>query len=273
MRFQYIAEQLYCRPWLITPSAYSTLVKIFEARMLSPRADSLEDDIALFANKREELDIDENGIAHISIFGPIGKGISKIERSCGVTGIEDVHADLDELEGVARGLMVHFNSPGGTVVGVPELAQRFADLRIPTAGFTDDLQASAAYYLSAGLNHLTATPSSDVGSIGVIIPWVDDTEVYESAGIKLEAIRNKEGDLKGIGWPPRLTDAQREYLEESVQEVFDDFRGFITDFRNIDKDAMRGQTLSGVRALQAGLIDSVGSYADAYAELLSRVNG
>lgn len=267
MRFQRIAQAIYYEPWLITPSAHASVRQLLESKLAGD-----EINLSDFVNARPEISLDENGIAHIHVVGVIGKGLSKIEKSCGNTGVEDLLSELQSArDQKARGLLLHVNSPGGTIAGIPEVADEIASLskQIPISAFTDDMMASAAYWIASSANTIWATRSSEIGSIGVYIPWIDAAGAWEKEGLKADPITNTGGDLKAIGFAPSLTDVQRQYLQESVDETFAAFKNHVLKSRarngkTISNDSMRGQTFSGIKAMDVGLVDYVGSTQDAY---------
>lgn len=291
MRFQRVIEHVYFRPWYITPTGHASIRRLVESRigraampLLQGAADDESDedildrfdsgDLSLkdFITARPSMRIDRAGVAHIHILGPIGKGLSKIERACGLTGVEQVQRDLDnaEEEG-ARAVMLHINSPGGTITGVPELAERIATFDGPVLAYTDDLMASAAYFLAAGADMIVASESAEVGSIGVFIPWVDFADALAEEGLKPDPIVNTGGDLKAIGFTGRLSDAHRQALQEDVDDSFARFQGHVLSFREVDPSAMRGWVMNGDRAVRANLIDFVGSETEAYDALLAKL--
>jgi ClpP class serine protease len=116
-----------------------------------------------------------------------------------------------------------------------------------------------------------ASSSSDVGSIGVILPWIDKGKVWEVEGLKFDPFVNEGADLKGAGAGPTLTDTQKRYLQESVNYVGEKFQQFVNDNRKVKPVVFRAGTYFGDQAMEVGLIDGVGSYDNAYKVLLTRV--
>jgi signal peptide peptidase SppA len=271
MRFTHLAEKIYHRPWFITAEAHAAIRTVFERAMSSGLLDSRLEESSLLDMfpKRRPLAIDDaTGIASIHIMGPLGKNLSKIEQSCGATGFEQVRADYAKaLEKGARGLLLDFDSPGGTITGTPELANLIASKPLPTVAYTEDMMASAAYYLASGADVIVASPSASVGSIGVYIPWMDTSAAYERAGYKPDPITNTGGDLKAIGFGGKLSDAQRAHLQEEVDEDFDNFQAHIRQHRDVPDSAMRGQVMSGRKALESNLVDRIGERDEAFAAL------
>lgn len=272
MRFAHLAEQLYLTPWYITDTAHATLRMVFE-RAVGSGLDFRVDEGALASlfPQRRKLSIDSEGLADVHVLGPLGKGLSKMEQSCGATSFESVRADLSAAQKAgARGVLMHFeNAPGGTVMGTPETAKQLAELSttIPVVAFTEDTMASGAYYLGAGARAIVASESSQVGSIGVYMPWVDRSAQLSAQGIKPDPIVNQGGDLKAIGFTGKLSDAQREFLQGRVDANFADFREHVRNHRDVADSAMRGQALRGKDALAANLVDALGDKGNAIALL------
>ena len=277
MRFRYLAEQIYLRPWFITPEAHASIRLVFERALATgltlPKTAAEFSFTDLFP-QRTGLTIDTEGVAEIHVLGPVGKGLSKIEQSCGATGFEQIAADFDTARAQgARAILLNVNSPGGTVTGTPECAALVADTaaEIPVCAYCDDTMASAAYYLAAGAGRIVATPSAAVGSIGVYIPWIDRSAQYAAAGLKPDPIVNTGGDLKALGFGGALTTEQRAHLQAQVDEDFALFKNHVLAHRLVAPEAMRGQCLSGQSALAANLVDEIGTKATARAWLVGKV--
>lgn len=265
MRFQRILEQLYCRPWFITPEGFSSVRRLVESRIV--RAEGV--DLSAFVNPREAMSIDGEGIAHIEICGVLGKGLSPLEQTCGNT---DYDVAGDELEAAVeqgcRGVFLHVCSPGGACVGNSEVADLVQALPIPCVAYTDDMACSAAYNIAVSARGFYASQSATVGSIGTIIPWIDESKMWAEEGLAWDPITNAEGDLKGAMHGPSLTEAQRVSLQEYVQDAFEQFRFNVLRNRAVPPEAMRGQAFLAPRALANNLIDGICSEQDAYVKLL-----
>jgi ClpP class serine protease len=93
------------------------------------------------------------------------------------------------------------DSPGGTVAGTPELAAAVSalDQKKPVYAFSSGLMASAAYWIASQARAIYATPSAQVGSIGVVQAVVDRSAAINAAGIKVEVF--SVGKYKAMGAP------------------------------------------------------------------------
>ena len=219
------------------------------------------------------LSIDE-GVAVISIRGPMLRGADAFDRLVlGATDTQDIIEAVQEAieRPDAHALFLDIDSPGGTVNGIPELAQTVlaASREKQVYAFSAGQMCSAAYWIASQANAIYATPSARVGSIGVILPVIDSSAAYEQAGLKVEVFA--AGKFKSAGTPgTSLTDEQRDWLRDEVEETASDFRAAVlARGRKIPDEAMEGQTFSGRRAMRFNLSGVVSSRAEAISRLRS----
>jgi hypothetical protein len=94
------------------------------------------------------------GTAVVNIQGVIGKALSPLE-SFGAADLDVVEEDIDRaIEAGAKRLLLNINSPGGTIEGVEEIANKVRGLNIPTVAFTAGSMDSAAYWIGAAADRL-----------------------------------------------------------------------------------------------------------------------
>jgi len=267
MKFQRILEQVFFRPWLITPGGYSAVRKLVEARLVRANGDGWEMPEGML-NEREPMEIDGNGVAHICIDGTLAKGISPIEACCGAWDYEWVAEDIEEAtEAGVRGIFLEINSPGGGCTGCPEVCDLIQALTVPIVAYSDDTCASAAYNIAVSCDKIFGSSGSTWGSIGTIIPWVDQSAAYEAEGLAWEPITS--GPLKGAGMGPSLSAAQRASLQQLVDDSFAQFRNNVLRNRRVADDLMQGAAYLAPRALTGNLIDGIGTEDFAYQKLLA----
>lgn len=211
----------------------------------------------------------ENQVGVVEIVGPLMQGATPREKLLGATDYRDVIGDLATAanDPKIKAVVVDVDSGGGMALGAPELADAVASLAEikPVVAHTSTLMASAAYYAIAGATAITATGSSIVGSIGTYRQLIDISAALEKMGIKVELIKPAQSDLKAAGHPAvPLTEAQRAYLTAGAEETNAEFIKFVQAHRpKVTMDSMRGQTFSGNQAVDAGLIDAIGSFDEA----------
>jgi signal peptide peptidase SppA len=212
--------------------------------------------------------IAEDGTGVIPIVGPIGKGLAPIERMTGAVDVNDIAETIDDYATNPQVTRIAFqvSSPGGTVTGVEELANKVRNIAKPTMAYTDSEMASAAYWVASAADKVVASPSSTVGSIGVYMTVADMTEMAKAQGIKMVVI--KSGKFKGAGIPgTSLSDEQIANLQDSVDAIHADFKASVLQTRKLVKaEDMEGQVFSGKQAAQRGLVTGL---ADSFNEAVA----
>ncbi len=269
MKFQRVIEQVFYRPWLITPGGYAAVRKLVEGRILRANGEGYEM-LDGMTSKREEMEIDGQGIAHICIEGTLAKGISPIEACCGAHDYEWITEDLeDAIEANVRGILLEINSPGGNCTGCSEVVDIIQSLKVPIVAFSDDTACSAAYNIAVSCDKVYGSIGSTWGSIGTIIPWLDQSAAYAEQGLSWEPITS--GPLKGAGMGPSLTPAQRASLQQMVDDSFDQFKNNVLRNRLVSDEYMTGAAYLAPRARLGNLIDGIGTEDLAYQVLLGMV--
>jgi signal peptide peptidase SppA len=212
--------------------------------------------------------IAEDGTGVIPIVGPIGKGLAPIERMTGAVDVNDIAETIDDYSTNPQVTRIAFqvSSPGGTVTGVEELANKVRNISKPTMAYTDSEMASAAYWVASAADKVVASPSSTVGSIGVYMTVADMTEMAKAQGIKMVVI--KSGKFKGAGIPgTSLSDEQIANLQDSVDAIHADFKASVLQTRKLVKaEDMEGQVFSGKQAAQRNLVTGL---ADSFNEAVA----
>jgi signal peptide peptidase SppA len=252
------------REWLIQPEALQSMAT--SLRGLSERE--------FFPKKAAEnpLLTIEDGIGVIAIEGPILRKPDTIARVfLGATSSEEISEALREAAARPdiKAVFINIDSPGGTVAGTPELAAAVASLdkQKPVYAFSSGLMASAAYWIASQARAIYATPSAQVGSIGVVQAVVDSSAAIDKAGIKVEVF--SVGKYKAMGAPgTALTDDQRELIQSNLAEIAAEFHdAVLSRGRAIPAEAMEGQTFSGKQAQRHNLAGMVPDRAEAMRRL------
>ncbi len=214
----------------------------------------------------------EDGVGIVAINGPIMRKPDLFARILiGATDTEEIGAAIHEarMRPDVKAVMLDIDSPGGTVAGTPELAAAISalDQRKPVYAFSSGLMASAAYWIASQARAVYATPSAQVGSIGVVQAVVDRSAAINAAGIKVEVF--SVGKYKAMGAPGTpLTDDQRELIQSNLAEIAGEFHAAVlAKGRAIPAEAMEGQTFSGRQAQRHNLSGMVPDRAEAMRRL------
>lgn len=185
-----------------------------------------------------------------------------------ITTPEQVESFMDAAEEDRNidGVLVEVNSPGGTPVASERIAERFRSSDLPVVGLVGDIGASGGYLVAAATDYLIASPMSDVGSIGVNMSYVEESQKNEEEG--LTYVQLTTGKFKDIGSPNRpITEEERVLLEADLQIIHNYFVSKVASYRNMDTAEVEsfadGASMPGARALQAGLVDKLGGRTEA----------
>lgn len=270
---------LLSKDWMMRPEAYLDMAKrihVAERSELSGKEDSFNP--AQHYHVRKPLELDENGIAHIHIFGVLMNNPEPwMMRYEDITSYDQLSTELQNVRnGYAvqevKGLLVHFDTPGGMVSGLSDAATLLHDVcaEMPVIGYTHELCCSAGYYLAASLGKgkLFSSRSAEVGNIGTILRYYDWTGYFEQWGIIPKAITNEGADLKSTFSLSGLTPEQKEFLQDRSNEMGADFQSQVTTNRTVSGEVFRAGWYNGQHAVDLGLSDFIGTKQDAYDTLL-----
>jgi signal peptide peptidase SppA len=203
----------------------------------------------------------------IPVVGVIGKGLSPLEKMTGAVDLNEVSQQIDAFlaDPEVQEIVLHIDSPGGTVTGVEEVARKIQNSTKPTTSYTDGMMASAAYWLGASADRVVGSPSSDVGSVGVYMAVPDMSGLYAMSGVQMLVIKSSATPLKAAGLEgTSLSQEQIDYFQQQVDEIYTDFVASIKQKRKfVADDALKGQAMSGKvaskKGLLTGLADSLGA--------------
>lgn len=152
-----------------------------------------------------------------------------------------VHKQVDAAarDNAVKAVVLHINSPGGTITASDDLLRRFNHLRLGTtpkyAGRTfakpvvvamGSLCASGGYYAAMaavqekeGQVRLFAEPTTLTGSIGVYASLPNAKQMADKIGFQMEMI--KAGDIKGSGSMfHELTPQERQPWQDMVENAY-----------------------------------------------------
>lgn len=173
---------------------------------------------------------------------------------------------IAEKEEKFKAIIVRVNSPGGAVGPTQEIYEeiRRIDEKKPVYASFGTIAASGGYYIGAAARRIYAPAGCMTGSIGVIMNFMDLSEVYSWAKVKPQVV--KAGKYKDIGNSARaMTDEERMLLTEMTANVHQQFMDDIFKVREKQikggmeglKRYAQGQIFSGAGAKDRGLVDKI----------------
>ena len=245
--------------WAITTDGYKQAVELVNTATDHIRADLEFKDF--FQTRESTKILDDSGrVAVINIFGPMVNSGPAFYRDIGFTFYSDVLEELNQLEetGGIDAYIFKINSPGGSVVGLPELADRIETLSAPSFAICEEIACSAAYYLAASTTRIGATKSTIMPNVGTILVFPDTSKMWEDFGVAWEALTNEGADKKSTFHLPSITDAQRQFLQEEVNKLGQDFQARVLDNRpQFDVTLFDAAWTRGQELVDRGVIDEI----------------
>lgn len=220
-------------------------------------------------------------VAVLPVLGPISKRDSYLSMMQGGTSTTRLIAQLRSLaadESVAT-ILLNVDSPGGTVSGLPELADevRRAAQTKRVVAIANDLAASAAYWIASQADEIVATPEAWVGSVGVFTQHTDCSGYNEQNGLKVTYIHAGRYKVEGNPDEP-LSDEARDYIQGLIDETYAMFVNAVAEGRSlatgtkvtpalVRSDYGEGRVMHPKAAKAAGMIDRIASYSETVARL------
>lgn len=221
----------------------------------------------------------EQQIAVLPVHGPIEARASMIGDLLGMTSAEAIGYAFDQLiaDDSVASIVLDVASPGGMVYGTPELANKIYSARgtKPIIAVANPIAASGAYWIAAAADRLIASPTADVGSVGVIFRHVDDTQAEAQDGIKTTLIRSAGSPYKqDVSSGEPLTPEATEYLQARADQIYDQFVGDLAKFRGVSAEAVRehfgkGRLVDAKAGMRAGMIDRIDTFQGVLGKVLS----
>lgn len=197
--------------------------------------------------------------------------INGVLRPSGTEPLADMIRSLGADNKVGT-IVLKIMSPGGLVWGTQELGDAIFDVRQdkPVIAVADKYAFSAAHWIATQATAFYATPSGQVGSVGVRAGHVDMSGFEEKIGMKTTLIASDPKKVAGHPYAP-LSDEDRAEMEAEILEMAGAFNAAIARGRGIKVSEVpgihgTGQVFSAQRAAQAGVIDGVMSLREVVAK-------
>jgi signal peptide peptidase SppA len=215
-----------------------------------------------------------DGVAVIGVIGSLVNRGGWIGAYSGMTSYEGLK---HQLAAAARdpsvsSILLDMDSPGGEAVGAFEAADavRAAAAIKEVVAVVNGMAASAAYAIASAATRIVTTSSGISGSIGVVMLHADYSKRLENEGIRPTLIF--AGARKVDGNPyEKLTAEVKGELKAEIDRFYDLFVSSVAVGRSgMTEDAIRAteaRTYIGADAVAIGLVDAVGSFESALAEL------
>lgn len=223
----------------------------------------------------------QGDIGIINIGGPLLSHSNEMTRWFGLVGYPDIREALVEAANNSdvKEILLNIDSPGGSANGVEDISTLISSVRSdfkPVHAYTSGTMASAAYWIGASAETVTASRLSTVGSIGVIATHFDITKSLEQEGVTPTVFR--AGEFKALGGPyETLSDKAKEIIQSRLDTLYSEFTNHIANVRGTSADVVHqkmadGRDFLGFEAMQAGLVDHIASLDEMVANMRNKNN-
>ena len=179
--------------------------------------------------------------------------------------IADVRKDS-----TVKAVVLRVNSPGGSVLASEKIKAEIDLIQkrgIPVIASYGDYAASGGYWISANCDKIYSNATTLTGSIGVfsMIPDISGT-LKDKIHVNITPVNsNKHADMYGMMRP--LDQAELDYMQASVENIYEKFTGLVAEGRDMTVPAVdeiaQGRVWTGAEALEIGLVDEIGTIEDA----------
>ena len=210
----------------------------------------------------------ETGIAVVSVTGATyasfyGPGTYSVLRATIETLLDDKSVEQIVLE---------VNSPGGDVNGLFECCEYLAKAKEqkPIHCHVTGMCCSAAYALAASCTDISATETSEIGSVGVYAHAYDWEEYEKKQGLLSRIFRSRNAQKKNES---PFTEEGAKDIQDKIDFYEDCFYTVLSEGRNMDRekcveDFGHGSVFLATEALERNMVDSI----VAYDELISKLS-
>lgn len=267
-------------PWAITAEMLRQIQSIYLSHTLGQQANlgDIEAKIGKpLNNSQQEYEVSD-GVAIIPVRGPIAKKMNLFSRISGGSSTElvanEIKAALADFK--VHSIILHMDTPGGTVDGTAELAGLVYDSRSEKKIVTlvDGLMASAGVWIgSAATEVYLQSKTAVAGSIGVVSQHVDVSKMEEQQGRKTTEIYAGKYKRIDSAYEP-LSKEARDYRQTEVDYLYSLFvddvsKHYGLSTEKVVSDMADGRLFTGQQAVDAGLAKGVMSLES----LVDKLNG
>ncbi|MFV3077524.1 signal peptide peptidase SppA [Niveispirillum fermenti] len=209
--------------------------------------------------------------------GAIMRGDSRSDPLSGeeTFGAATIAAAFDEAIGndQVKAILFRVDSPGGSAVASEVVRRKVVKAREvgkPVIISMGAVAASGGYWVSMGADRIVAQPGTITGSIGVLAGKLVTRGLTDWAGVNFEPVsRGANAGMWSSNEP--FTPAQEERLGAFLDNTYQAFVRGVAEGRGMAPERVaelaKGRVYTGRQALELGLVDALGGYTTALAEL------
>lgn len=167
-----------------------------------------------------------------------------------------------------KGTVFMIDGPGGAVSAIGPFLQFAKTKKKPVVGLADACMSLHYWAAVSVCDHLMADNdvSARFGSVGVVSSFQDAKPYWEEKGIKFHEIYPPESENKNEAFRLALEGKYEMIIAEHLSPIAQKFQAAVRAGRpNLkeEKGVLNGKTYDADKALGLGMIDGIGSLADA----------
>lgn len=276
MHYHNVVGTFFDNKWAMMPEVMPKLVQVVNRWAVGVKLDKEAAAEVVAAGRPRKLETVDGNVAVLPVFGVIAQRLSMMsELSEGGTSTEMLGATFDRAmaDSSIGAIVLNIDSPGGSVYGVEELANKIYNARgtKPIYAVANSLAASAAYWIGTAADKLFVTPSGEVGSVGVLAMHVDYSNFNEKMGVTPTYIHAGKYKVEGHSDAP-LNDEAKEAIQASVDGYYDSFTGAVAKHRGVSQRDVKsgfgeGRVVRAAKAAEMGMADGVKTLEEVLKEM------
>ena len=257
------------QPWAIRLEKLAAIVEVLQLRadgvIFTPEEIQARVGSTSAARPSQRSRGRAGSIAVLPMYGVIAQRANLLMQSSGGTSTELFGAAFNEVlqDDDVKAIVFDVDSPGGSIYGVQELAQQIFEARgrKPIVAVANSMMASAAYHLASQTDEIISTPAGVVGSIGVYMVHVDQSEREAKQGVKPTYISAGKYKVEGNPSEP-LSDEAAKHFQGIVDERYEVMTAHIARGRGVPVTDVRegfaeGRVVTAKAALAENMIDRI----------------
>lgn len=277
-----IAERLIGRPLLIAPATAETIMSFIQGRIGGTGSAPAPDASAFIGSRRRPsgyaLTRAQGNTALIAVIGSLVNRGAWLDANCGLTSYEGIAAQVREAttDSTIKNIVLDIDSGGGEATGMFGLAAaiRHARKTKRVTAVVNDMAASAAYAIASAADEVVISPTSVVGSIGVVMLHLDRSGEMEAKGVRPTLIHAGAHKVDGHPFGPLPEDVHAD-MQRNVMAMYDRFIETVEAGRGrrlpaAAARATEARIFTGRDAIAAGLADRFGTVEQVLAELSAK---
>lgn len=288
-KFIRLALELQRGAWAISPEALEIFgplaYKIVTGTNEASNIEKPESCLSFYDNNFNKLRADDDGftnipegsVAVIEMIGPL----VKYGDWC-TYGSDDIVLALEYADNHPNvvGTVLKVDGPGGSVSAIAPFVEFGKRKKKPIVGLYDQACSAHLWVILAICDHIMADNniSSLIGSIGVVLHWVDNRKYLESIGYEFHEVYPEESKHKNEAARLAMEGKYDLIKKEMLSPLAIQFQEFVkakrTNLNTSEVGVLTGKTFGADKALELGFIDSIGSFREAskMVEILAELN-